>query len=216
MLASVHVPSRTRTAFGAADGFPPIIGPGTPIKSICALMSSGSACRRADVCAVRRTGLVRELAAVPRIDVVLHRMCRPARRHPTGLAINKERTSTRVEVEEFRASPCRSAVHPGDDPSPVALINGGDDPNIVAGRHPGGQVLLRQLSRLGGVQVPRHKRTVTPSCARGRGHPDLPPSARQSLADRTWHGLAGALSAALLPRSQSRRKNRLSPPSAFP
>jgi hypothetical protein len=128
---------------------------------------SAQSCRIADVRALRRTGLIREFAATPRIDVVLHRMCGPAQRHPTGLAINKERTSTCIKVLDCRASLCRSLIHPGDDPSPVALIHGGHDPNIVAGRHPRGQVLLRQLSRLGGVQVPRHTRTVTPPCAPG-------------------------------------------------
>src|SRR5215471_11762580 len=92
-------------------------------------------CRSADVCALRGTGQIRQFAPVPCIDVVLHWMCRPAHRHPTGLTVNKEGTTTCVGVLDSSASLCRSAIQPRDDPSPVALLNGGDHPNIVAGRH---------------------------------------------------------------------------------
>jgi hypothetical protein len=54
---------------------------------------------------------------MPCIDVVLDRMCGPAQRNLTSFAINKQRTGTCVEVFDCRASQCRTAVVPGDDPS---------------------------------------------------------------------------------------------------
>jgi hypothetical protein len=74
--------------------------------------------REEDACARGRTGQIRELAATPRIDVVLNWMYRPTHRDPAGLAINKEWANTCVGVLDCRASLGRSHVEPGDDSSP--------------------------------------------------------------------------------------------------
>jgi hypothetical protein len=56
-----------------------------------------------------------------------------------------------MEVAGCGAVLCCSLVQPGDDPSPVAFLNARDNPFVIGWRCHGGEVLLRQLSRLADI-----------------------------------------------------------------